>query len=147
MSQKAVVSKCMSKCLKSTKSSVVKTQKKAVKKVTPKPKKHISIRHHNTSVKHSSPSALPKREFLVAGVPKLCGSKFHSSTPSGAARKAFNVVCDNHKECHKIIKVIDTQNDKVYPYRVSRISDERDVMIGGVLVHFRYSTKVESLHK
>lgn len=87
------------------------------------------------------------REFVVAKNKKLCGSVFHSNTPSSAARKAFNELCGKQIACHKVIKVIDTEKDKVYKYKVTRTLANKTVIIAGNPVLFKFSTKVESLKK
>jgi hypothetical protein len=87
------------------------------------------------------------RTFVTAGVKKLCGSKFHSATPSQAAAKVFNVLCSGHKACHKVIKVVDVEKDKVYKYRVERLRQNKTVLINGKPILFRFSTKVQSLKK
>jgi uncharacterized protein YpmB len=91
-----------------------------------------------------------KRNFSVVGNKKFCNkSVFHSKTPASAAAKVFNVICTTHKECHRIIKVVDKDRNKVYRYKVSRVISDKDVKLKGVKkpVHFRFSTKVESMNK
>lgn len=87
------------------------------------------------------------REFKTVGVKKTCGSTFHSKSPASAARKVFNELCGKHKQCHKTIKVVDTERDKVYKYKVTRVLQNKTVVIGGVPVLFKYATKVESQKK
>lgn len=87
------------------------------------------------------------REFKTVGVKKTCSSTFHSKSPVSAAKKVFNEVCGKHKACHKIIKVVDTEKDKVYKYKVTRILQNKTVVIAGKPVLFKYATKVESQKK
>lgn len=90
---------------------------------------------------------MSSREFKTVGVKKTCGSTFHSKSPASAARKIFNELCGKHKTCHKIIKVVDTEKDKVYKYKVSRILQNKTVVLAGTPVLFKYATKVESQKK
>lgn len=87
-----------------------------------------------------------KREFAAVDNTKLCGSKFHSDTPAGAAAKMFNILCGKSKKsCNKTIKLMETDKDKIYKYKVSRVNDPKEVMINGVPITFKFSTKVKSM--
>ena len=87
------------------------------------------------------------REFKTVGVKKTCGSTFHSKSPASAARKVFNELCGAHKVCNKIIKVVDTEKDKVYKYKVSRVLQNKTVMIAGKPILFKYATNIEAQKK
>lgn len=87
------------------------------------------------------------REFKTVGIKKTCGSTFHSKTPSSAAKKVFNELCGTHKTCNKIIKVVDTEKDKVYKYKVSRVVQNKTVMIAGIPILFKYKTSAIAQHK
>ena len=87
-----------------------------------------------------------KREFIAVDNTKLCGHKFFSETPAGAAAKMFNVLCGNNKKaCNKTVKLIENEKDKVYKYKISRINDPKEVMINGTPIIFKFSTKVKSV--
>lgn len=87
------------------------------------------------------------REFKTVGFKKTCGSTFHSKSPASAARKVFNEVCGAHKVCNKIIKVVDTEKDKVYKYKVSRVLQNKTVIIAGKPILFKYATNIEAQKK
>ena len=97
------------------------------------------------------------RSFTVDSVHRMSkkirfsGGRYISETPAAAAKKAFSQICQakNIKgPCSMKIVIHETtagSNKKVYTYRVSRVSDRREVERDGELIVYRYSIKVKSI--
>lgn len=86
------------------------------------------------------------RSFGVVGIDKLSHSVFHSQTPISAAAKAFNSSCGNRGKCSKVINVIDNETHKQYKYKVTRRRSDKNVVLGGKTVNFKFEVGVKSLN-
>jgi DNA-binding transcriptional regulator WhiA len=79
------------------------------------------------------------------------GGRYHSDTPSDAAKKAFTQISRNMRTKGKLSIEIHiretTQNSKhkIYTYRVTRIKDEREVERDGQIIVYRYTTKTKAI--
>jgi hypothetical protein len=79
------------------------------------------------------------------------GGRYMGETPMAAAKKAFSQVCQTKGikgSCTLKIKIHETtsgSNKKEYHYRVSRVSDYREVERDGQLIEYRYSIKIKSI--
>ena len=79
------------------------------------------------------------------------GGRYISSTPSGAAKKAFSQYCRHHKVSGKLaleIHMRETTNDsahKIFKYKVSKINQERQVVRNGETITYKYITKTKAL--
>ncbi len=85
---------------------------------------------------------------VVSPNTKKCkNSVFHSSTPASAASKAYThcIRTKSSKGKSHRISVKKRGGEKIMRYSVREIRAPRDVMRDGVLVHYRYKTKVKSL--
>ena len=40
---------------------------------------------------------------------------------------------------------MESEKDKIYKYKISRVNDPKEVMINGVPVTFKFTTKVKSI--
>ena len=82
-----------------------------------------------------------------------CDTVLHSSSPSGAAAKAFSHCFSKRSKKMRKSKVISVQrrsgNKKVMSYRVKSVKNNKHMMIdrAGTMVHYDYHTKVKSLNK
>ena len=75
------------------------------------------------------------------------GGRYISSTPAGAAKKAFS---HHSKAGHKTLEIHlkETTKDskhKVYKYKVSKVKEDTDVKRGDTTIHFSYKTKVKAV--
>jgi hypothetical protein len=80
-----------------------------------------------------------------------CDTILHSSTPSGAAAKAYtHCIRSNSKKTqrrsHKIRLQRRSGNKKIYSYSVREKKVNKEVMKDGNPIHFRYKVKVKSLN-
>ncbi|NBP13187.1 hypothetical protein EBU95_02185 [bacterium] len=83
---------------------------------------------------------------------RISGGRYISSTPSGAARKAFSQAYRRMNntggrfslEIH-IRETTRGTSDKIFKYRVSRVHDPVQVERGGVIVEYEYQTKVRAI--
>jgi hypothetical protein len=98
-----------------------------------------------------------KRSFTLVAVgdihgkakgKKNIGGRFVSSTPAGAARKAFARVCRESAirgQCTLMVTIQETtrgSKGKMYHYKGKRMVQDRTVMRDGVKVNYHYTTKV-----
>jgi hypothetical protein len=90
------------------------------------------------SSKRTFITSLPHRKSVSSSV-------FHSSSPVGSAKKAFNQICHSDKPCKEIVVVEDPEKNKKYAYEVSRKSINKDVMLGDTKVHFSFESKAKSI--
>jgi hypothetical protein len=80
----------------------------------------------------------------------VVGKPVSSSTPSGAAAKAFNKSCKSNKLSKKCVSTITLKDitvgnkniGKVYKYKVARKFDPKKINIAGKVVEFKYTTTV-----
>jgi hypothetical protein len=98
-----------------------------------------------------------QRSFTVDSVNRLgkklrfSGGRYLSESPISAAKKAFSQVCQVKGikgPCTMKIHIHETtagSDKKVYAYKVSRISDRREVQRGNELIVYRYTIKVKSI--
>lgn len=86
------------------------------------------------------------RSFGVIGIDKLSHSIFHSQTPISAAAKAFNSSCGNRRKCSKVMCVIDNETHKQYKYKVTRRRSDKNVVLDGKTVNFKFEVGVKSLN-
>lgn len=79
---------------------------------------------------------------------KFAGTIINSSSPAGAAAKAFNLSCKankNSKKCQSTVVL--KESTKEYKYKVARIVKPTKVSIGGKEVTFKFQTSITSLKK
>lgn len=82
---------------------------------------------------------------------RVSGGRYLSDTPAAAAKKAFSKICQakNIKgPCSMKIHIHETtagSDKKEYAYKVSRVSDRKEVERGNEVVVYRYSIKVKSI--
>lgn len=86
-----------------------------------------------------------KHTYVV--VEPKCDSEFHSSNPASAAGKAYKRCFRKSDKKSHTIKVARKDDGKVFSYSVKRVKDNKKVMRDGVMVHYKYSTKVRSLNR
>ena len=78
----------------------------------------------------------------------LRGGNYASTTPAGAARKAFRQCLEALKVTGALkmdIMVRQKGTDKVMGYRVTKVKDPKTYVRGGVEITSEYTTKVKSL--
>lgn len=79
------------------------------------------------------------------------GGRYISSTPSGAARKAFSQYYRNHKKAGRFsleVHISETTSGsakKVFKYRVSKVNDKNEIMRDNTLITYKYTTKVKAI--
>lgn len=100
---------------------------------------------------------MENRSFTVESMHKACkslgvnGGRYISSTPSGAAKKAFSQYYRNHKNTGKLslqIQIRETTSEsshKIFKYNVSKINQERQVVRNGKTITYKYITKVKAI--
>jgi hypothetical protein len=88
---------------------------------------------------------MSEKKYYVVVSPK-CDTVLHSSTPGGAAAKAFSR-CIKRKgtKTHRI-SLKQRGKEKVMKYSVKRVNKKRVVMRGDTEVVYKYATKVKSLN-
>lgn len=74
------------------------------------------------------------------------GGRYISSSPTGAAKKAFS----HHSKTQKSLEIHlkeTTQGSaqKSYKYKVSKIKEDTEVKRGNQVIHFTYKTKVKAI--
>lgn len=97
------------------------------------------------------------RSFTVESMHKACkslgvhGGRYISSTPSGAARKAFSQYYRHHRISGRLslqIQIRETtsgSSQKVFKYNVSKVNQERQVVRNGETITYKYITKVKAI--
>lgn len=100
---------------------------------------------------------MEKRSFTVESMHKACkslgvhGGRYISSTPAGAAKKAFSQYYRNHKKSGRFslqIQIMETtsgSSHKVFKYNVSKVNQEQQVVRNGETITYKYITKVKSI--
>ena len=88
---------------------------------------------------------MSEKKYYVVVSPK-CDTILHSSTPRGAAAKAFSHCIKRKGNIRHRISVKQRGKEKVMKYSVKRINKKRTVMRGDVEVTYKYATKVKSLN-
>jgi hypothetical protein len=100
---------------------------------------------------------MENRSFTVEAMHKACkslgakGGRYISSTPSGAAKKAFSQYYRNHRISGRLslqIQIRETtsgSSDKIFKYNVSKVNQEREVVRNGKTITYKYITKVKSI--
>ena len=79
------------------------------------------------------------------------GGRFISSTPAGAARKAFSQVYRSLNAKGKISLVLNIRettsgsNKKIYKYKVSKTNENKQIERDGTVIFYKYITKVKAL--
>jgi|APGre2960657404_1045060.scaffolds.fasta_scaffold01315_9 hypothetical protein len=99
-------------------------------------------------VKISFAGSLKKHSSIV-------GTKVSSSTPAGAAAKAFNASCKTNKtaaKCQSTITIKDITEQsgtsgKSYTYKLIRKVSPKKVMIGGKEITFKYDISMKAVKK
>lgn len=86
-----------------------------------------------------------ERTFIVNTSQKLSHPYIHGTTPVSAALKGFNASCKSKKVCADIVKVVDSQTNKEYAYKIKRINKPKTVILDSVPVKFRFATKSKSV--
>ena len=96
------------------------------------------------------------RSFTVEAIYKaggaksrISGGRYISSTPSGAAKKAFSKAVKNTKnvkslELH-IRETTSGSKHKTYKYRVSRKKENKEVERGGETITYKYTVKAKTI--
>ena len=80
------------------------------------------------------------------------GSIMYSSSPSGAAAKAYRhdlrhtLKKSQRKQSH-VIHLRRRHDNKEFKYRVREIRDPVDIEKDGIMIHFEYKTKVKSMNR
>lgn len=81
---------------------------------------------------------------------KTHGGRYISTTPSASAKKAFSQYIRNHKNAGNSL-VVDLKETtsgsahKVFKYRVSKVSDKKEVERDGKTIVYKYSIKTRAL--
>jgi hypothetical protein len=79
------------------------------------------------------------------------GGRYISSTPSGAAKKAFSQYYRHHKKSGRFsleIHISETTSGsakKVFKYKVSKVNDPKEVLRNGEYILYKYTTKVKAI--
>jgi hypothetical protein len=79
------------------------------------------------------------------------GGRYISSTPSGAARKAFSQYYRHHKKSGRFsleVHIAETTSGsakKVFKYKVSKVNDKNEVMRDNISITYKYTTKVKAI--
>lgn len=82
---------------------------------------------------------------------KTNGGRYISSTPSGAAKKAFSQYFRNHKTSARfsldvyIRETTQNTNHKMYKYKISKINESNTIERNGQKIQYEYKIKVKSL--
>jgi hypothetical protein len=82
-----------------------------------------------------------------------CDTILHSSSPSGAAAKAFSKCFSkksrNNKKYHMVSVQRRSGNQKIMSYKVKSVSNPKKMMVerDGKMIHYKYHTKVKSMNK
>lgn len=90
-------------------------------------------------------------ESISGGRANYAGGRFVSATPAGAARKAFSRavrMMNGRGPVSLNIEVKETTRGsagKVFGYRVSRVAQKRQVERDGVLINYKFTTKVKAM--
>lgn len=97
------------------------------------------------------------RSFTIEAVYKggskirFDGGRYISSTPAGAAKKAFSKACQHiglKGQCALEVHVRETtrgSHQKQFSYKLRRVVDPREVERNGQIVVYRYQTKIKSV--
>jgi hypothetical protein len=101
-----------------------------------------------------------KKEFELVGVEVIKGLKktefktgsYHSSSPSGAAKKAFLHFCKlnqlgEKRVCESTVTVGDQTNDRHHSYKMKRVYDPKTAVIAGKEVVYKYRIDSEKIKK
>lgn len=78
------------------------------------------------------------------------GGRYISSTPAGAAKKAFSQYFRSHPKIGRTLDVHIKETtrgsgDKIFKYRVSKIKNEVSIMRDGKEITYKYKTVVRAL--
>jgi hypothetical protein len=82
---------------------------------------------------------------------KTTGGRYISTTPSGAAKKAFSQYYRNHKRSGRYsldIHLRETTQgtpNKIFKYRVSKVQEPTTVVKDGQSIHYEYKVKIKSV--
>lgn len=96
------------------------------------------------------------RSFTIESVKRgsrnirFTGGRYISESPMGAAKKAFSQACrfEGAKgRCSMVVSIRETtagSDKKVYKYKASRIVEHSQVERDGMIIHYKYATKIAS---
>jgi len=79
------------------------------------------------------------------------GGRYISSTPSGAAKKAFSQYYRHHKKAGRFsleIHISETTSGsakKVFKYKVSKVNEKNEVIRDGIPITYKYTTKIKAI--
>lgn len=79
------------------------------------------------------------------------GGRYISSTPSGAAKKAFSQYYRHHKKSGRFsleVHISETTSGsakKVFKYKISKVNDPKEIIRDGVPISYKYVTKIKAL--
>lgn len=82
---------------------------------------------------------------------RFSGGRYISSTPSGAARKAFSQAQRHMRHKGRLTLEIHMRettqgsNKKMFKYKVSKINDSTEIERNGETVVYKYSTKIKAI--
>lgn len=100
---------------------------------------------------------MPDRSFTIDSIYKngnkirFSGGRYISSTPSGAARKAFSQALRHLQAKGRLSLEIHMRettqgsHKKIYKYKVSKVNDSKEVQRNGETVVYMYYTKIRAI--
>jgi hypothetical protein len=82
---------------------------------------------------------------------RTSGGRYISTTPAGAAKKAFSQYYRHHKKSGRfslevhIRETTSGSSHKIFKYRVTKVADHNEVERNGETIVYKYSTKIRAL--